>query len=203
MQEKPILLFDVGGVLVKLHTMDRLLALSPRPLDPAEIKRIWLKNPLARELELGRCSPEDFAERFLVDFQIDLSVDAFLDEFASWAVEFHEGAEATLADLRRDYTVCCLSNTNIIHWCEAFAAPFEHAFASHEIGAIKPDADAFHYVLESLGVSASDVLFFDDTVQNVHAAADVGMRAYHTEDFIDLKHKLTELGILPLKEIAL
>ena len=128
--------------------------------------------------------------------EFDLPIDStrFLEAFAGWPKGFYAGAEATLARLRTDHTVCCLSNSNAVHWTDAVTSHFDYAFSSHLIGHIKPDASAFTFVLEEIGVAAHRVFFFDDAKVNVDAARDVGLNAHHTVGFPQLASTLARLG---------
>lgn len=54
---------------------------------------------------------------------------------------------------------------------------FERSFYSYEVGHAKPSARFFESVLERLDAPATEVLFIDDTAENVDAARRVGMRA--------------------------
>ena len=76
-----------------------------------------------------------------------------------------------------------LSNTNATHqlfWSKQYAralAPFERIFVSSEMGKRKPERDAFVYVASEVGVNLGDIMFFDDTEENVLAARALGMQA--------------------------
>jgi putative hydrolase of the HAD superfamily len=54
---------------------------------------------------------------------------------------------------------------------------FDALVYSCRIGVAKPDPRAYEICAERLGVKPGDVLFFDDTERNVHAARAAGMRA--------------------------
>lgn len=80
----------------------------------------------------------------------------------------------------------CLSNTNAVHWRHMTEGngphrlPLErltHRFASHLIGAHKPDAAIYRHVEKATGVSPRSILFFDDAGPNVLAARACGWAA--------------------------
>ena len=56
-------------------------------------------------------------------------------------------------------------------------APVHHLLASHLIGAVKPDAQAYRAVEEAAGVRGESILFFDDMPENVAGARAVGWQA--------------------------
>ena len=73
---------------------------------------------------------------------------------------------------------------------------FEHRFASHLTGKIKPDSAAFEDVVNSLGCSPQHVLFIDDNMLNVEAAQAFGMHAARAVGPLEAQRVLTEFGII-------
>lgn len=194
--ENPVLLFDLGGVLVQNTLFSQLKRLLRTERTEAELIEAWLADPIAREYELGRCSTEAFCGRIVEALGLTLGALEFLAVFKAGPQGFYPGAEKLLADLRQRHCVCCLSNSNEAHWTDAVTAPFDHAFSSHLIGRIKPDAEAFQYVVEAVGVEPGHVHFFDDAGVNVQAARDFGLNAHCTPGFEALQRRLSELRFL-------
>lgn len=95
-----------------------------------------------------------------------------------WIVEMYPGIDDLLSRLiERGVATALLSNTNALHWgqleADARFAPLrrvEHRFASHLIGARKPDAAAYEHVERTLQVDSERILFFDDREENIAAA---------------------------------
>ena len=85
--------------------------------------------------------------------------------------------------------LACLSNTNVLHWQRfpEFPALFHTCFASHQMGIVKPDPEAFAHVLETLKVSGKEVYFFDDLLPNVEAAQSAGINAFHVKGFAHIE----------------
>jgi putative hydrolase of the HAD superfamily len=193
-QRHSVLLFDLGGVLIESTMFSELKRLMNSDATEAALIERWLRNPLTRRFELGQCSASEFAESVVREFELPIDGASFLTAFAGWPKGFYAGAESTLAQLRRDHTVCCLSNSNSVHWNDALTSHFDFAFSSHLIGHIKPDASAFTFVLESVGVPAQQVYFFDDAIVNVEAARRIGLNAHHTVGYTQLVSTLTHLG---------
>jgi len=191
-----VLLFDLGGVLIESQMFSELQRLMNSDHTEPELVEAWLRNPVARRFELGQCSVNEFSQSVVRELQLSLSPEDFLAAFRSWPKGFYHGAESMLFELRSTYAVCCLSNSNEAHWTDAITDHFDFAFSSHLIGRIKPDRDAFEYVLDSIGVEAHAVHFFDDAPLNVEAARSVGLNAHHTVGYKRLKSKLIELGFL-------
>ncbi len=194
MRKPTLLLFDLGGVLIENATFKRLKELSSFPGNDDELKKLWLQSPAVRDFELGRCSPEEFAASFISEWGLQLSPQAFLDEFYRWPSGYYPEARTTLQSLRQRYRVACLSNSNCLHWekFNGFKAEFDIALSSHQLGVIKPDKDAFLKALDICCSTPGKTYFFDDSTANVDAARSLGLRAFHVEGFDRLFEILAE-----------
>jgi putative hydrolase of the HAD superfamily len=195
------ILFDLGGVLIELAGVERMLAWSPALGTTDELWRRWLHSPAVRGYETGRTDRHAFADAIIVEFGLPVARDAFLDEFAWWPRTLHAGARDLLASLAPRYTLASLSNTNELHWQRferdwALPSMFHHNFPSYAVGKLKPDADYFEHVLDELGVKAQHAVFVDDNAINVEAARAVGLNAMRVPRFDDLAPALRDAGIV-------
>jgi putative hydrolase of the HAD superfamily len=192
-----VLLFDLGGVVVENVGFARLGELVP-DRDTNALKDAWLASPAVRDFERGRIPPERFGERFVREWSLALSPEAFLGEFEGWVRDAYPGAEAALEALRRRYTVACLSNSNELHWSRRLArlSPrFDRMISSHETGVVKPDPESFHAALAVFGVEPGDVAFFDDSWRNVEVARELGLRAHWVCGWPDCEAVLRRMGV--------
>lgn len=203
MTASPVLLFDLGGVIVDFVGAEALDALTGGKHGVDEIRRGWPASPTLRDFETGRCTPEAFADRFIADWALDLPREAFLARFPDWTRAPYDGAVELLCGLRGRYVLACLSNINAIHWerCAVgmgLGALFDHCFASHLIGLHKPDPALFDHVARTLGRPPVEILFFDDTPVNVEGARACGFDAHLVRGLDGLRATLERLGISPL-----
>ncbi len=196
-----VLLFDVGGVLVQLSGVEVMLAwLGPaRTLE--DMWRMWLHSAPVREFETGKIDATEFASGVIAEFGLPVEPQQFLDAFASWPTGLYPGTLEMLARIPRSYRRAILSNSNRLHWPRVkddmgLGAAFDHHFVSHLTGRIKPDAEAFAQVVESLACRPDEVLFLDDNTINVEAARRFGMHAFRVHGAAELHRVLTDLGIL-------
>ena len=93
---------------------------------------------------------------------------------------FYPGVPELLRELRPEYRLACLSNSNPVHWRifgEAIGEMLDVALLSFDLGLAKPDPAIFRVALDRLGVDAGAVVFFDDSDANVEAAAALGIQA--------------------------
>ena len=183
MSKIDVLLFDLGGVLVEFSGVQDLAILLKGKLSEAEISE-QMSHYLPTELfGLGKLSPQDFGERFVRDWNIDLSPEDFLREFQSWSKRLLPGAVELLTSLRPRFRLAALSNSNELHWERntnelGLTGLFEVAISSHQVGLYKPDPQMYLIALDRLGVSPDRVMFFDDVPGYVTAASALGIRAF-------------------------
>lgn len=176
-----VVLFDLGGVLIRLGGMGDMAMLAGES-DDDEIWRRWLSCPWVRRYERGECDEEAFARGMVETWSMPASPGDFLDAFVSWPKGLLPGARELLIDLEGRTRLACLSNTNRAHverYEEQFGliSLFEERYLSYEMGMVKPDREAFDHTLGKLGCDPSRVLFLDDNQINVEGALSAGLRA--------------------------
>jgi len=195
-----VLLFDLGGVLIDfagLGALQRLLKSSES--EPA-LKARWLACENSEAFGCGKVDLDDFADRFVADWQVPLEREAFLAEFRGWARDWLPGAQELLAILRPHYRLAALSNCNPVHWARlvddlGVEAAFDIAMSSHHLGLRKPDPAIFTAALARLEVPASQVLFFDDAGVNVEAARAAGMMGAVVDGPAAIRRDLERRGL--------
>jgi HAD superfamily hydrolase (TIGR01509 family) len=196
-----VLLFDVGGVLVQLSGVETMLKWMGENATSDEMWRMWLHSAPVREFERGRIGAAEFAVAVTAEFRLPVKPQEFLDSFTGWVTGLYPGTLEMLSQIPDSYQRAVLSNSNAVHWSRVIddlrlGAAFEHQFVSHLTGRIKPDADAFQYVAESLGCRPEQVLFLDDNIINVEAAKRFGMQAIRVQGIGETRRALIERGII-------
>lgn len=196
-----LLLFDLGGVLMDFTGSKELGRLLREPLSEAEIRTRWPRCPHLREYEIGAISRAEFTERFIEAWGVRVSEAEFLRAFESWNRGLYPGATELLDELRPHYRLAALSNSNELHWrrnVRVFRIPalFERALASHELRIHKPEKRIYTRALEELRVQPEAVVFFDDNLPNVEAAASLGMEAHHVQGVAETRDCLERAGLL-------
>ena len=196
-----ILLFDLGGVLIELAGIDRMLELCGHTLSVDELWARWLASDGVRRFETGRAGADEFGAAMLAEFGLSIAAAQFLEEFTTWPRRVFPGSYELLDQLSATYRLACLSNTNALHWPRVcgelgLARYFEHAFASHLLGMLKPDPEIFQHVVGHLGVPPARILFLDDNQLNVEAARSVGMVACRAAGLAEVRATLLDVGVL-------
>lgn len=196
-----VVLFDLGGVLIELAGVGKMLEWAPDLGSTDELWRRWLHSEAVRRFETGRIGRDEFAAALVGEFALPVGHGEFIEAFTWWPRSVYPGAMELLAQMRGRYRIASVSNTNEIHW-ERFAsawsldAAFHHNFPSHRVGKLKPDADYFEHVLAELDVPAPRVLFIDDNQINVDGAARVGMLARRVAGVDGARKAFAELGLI-------
>jgi len=201
MSKIDFLLFDLGGVLVEFSGVRELAVLLKGKLSETEISE-QMSHYLPTELfGLGKLGPQDFCERFVRDWNIELSPEDFLHEFQSWSKRLLPGAVELLTLLRLRFRLAALSNSNELHWERnmnelGLTNMFEVAISSHQVGLAKPDPKIYMIALDQLGVSPDSVMYFDDVPAYVTAALALGFRAFQVEGVEGVRSRLAQEQLL-------
>ena len=185
--------FDMGGVLVRLGSLPDLLGLDgrgqrtgggrSRPLRAEEwFWPRWLSSPTVRDFERGAITPDEFARSFVAEFSLTITPDEFLDNFARFCQGLLPGAVELVRSVPPPTTTALLSNTNDLHWrtqpdAAIVAALCHHNILSFRTGLLKPDRSCFDHVTRTLDVRPQAVLLLDDNAINVKAARGAGWQA--------------------------
>jgi putative hydrolase of the HAD superfamily len=196
-----VLLFDVGGVLVQLSGVEAMLEWLDNGISEDEFWRRWLQSVPVRQFETGQIDADEFAIGVTSEFGLAVEPRQFLEAFIRWPTGLYPGTLEMLARIPSSYQRAVLSNSNALHWPRVqtemkLGAAFDNHFVSHLTGRIKPDAEAFEHVMESLGCSPASVLFLDDNLLNVDAAKRVGMQAVRVRGIDETKLALIERKIM-------
>ena len=196
------IIFDFGDVFINLdkEILSRELTELPSPL---LLTRLKLLND---DFEIGHIGAEGFLEGLQQAFpgrgrKTLLTLwNSMLLDFPVRRLEFLEKLAQT-----RKYRLFLLSNTNELHIPHVaqklgdsdynrFRSSFEGFYLSHEIGLRKPDKEIFEFVLQKHLLYPQETLFIDDTLENIEAAAGIGLQTWHLqvgqEDITQLKSRL-------------
>jgi len=199
MAEFRVLLFDLGGVLLRLHRQNEIFGL---PIDESEFLQRWIQSPAVREFESGAIDAERFARAIVVEAELPYDWQEFLERFEAWPDQLYPGVTDLLDNIPSRYRRVLLSNTNAIHWhrngvADELAGRFENVFLSYLTGQLKPDRQSFQLVRDQLDCDAGQIVFFDDNPANVCAATEFGCHSILTKGAGELRTSLEELGVFP------
>ena len=172
--------FDMGGVIVRLSSLEDVL--SGSGLSGDEIWERWILSESVRLFESGGCDVDGFATGLIAEMGLDLSAAELIERFKGFPMGLFDGAAQLVRDVGERCTTAILSNTNGLHWDtqvdhEIIEGLFDREYLSYALGLVKPDAAIYQYVIADLGMDAEEILFLDDNQINIDGALAVGMQA--------------------------
>jgi len=156
-----------------------------------------------RAFETGRVGPDIFADQLIAELGLPVGRQEFLAAFTAWPKRVFPGAVDVVRRISPQYVRATLCNTNVLHWPRfveemGLGNLFEHHFASHLMGKLKPDREVFEHVAAALACEPSAILFLDDQPLNVEAAQSLGLQAVCVRSVQEVERVLTEAGALML-----
>lgn len=98
-------------------------------------------------------------------------------------------------ELRQNYPVYILSNTNELHWkflLEKYEIDklADKLITSYEVGAMKPNIEIYRAAEKKFGILAEESVFIDDKLENVEGAIEAGWHGVHHVGIEETKSKL-------------
>ena len=190
-------LFDCGGVLLRngdlsaYETWEHRLGLQSGEL----ARRLWTGETWSRA-ELGEISDDEFWDSSGHQLGLhDANQIAALrrDLWATWVLD--ETVLRLIDAARQRQTVALLSNATdaleeTLRTRYRVADRFDLIVNSARIGVAKPDERIFKEALDRLELEPAETVFIDDRVENITAAAALGMHVIWFVQAPDLERQL-------------
>ncbi|MCP4013643.1 MAG: HAD-IA family hydrolase [Phycisphaeraceae bacterium] len=203
-----VICFDLGGVLVRI-CRDWNEGCAAAGIDP----RTHQPRPGHDDRARALIARYQRGEVECVGFQRELSelFDGLWtpDEVAridrAWILGSYRGTVGLVDDLQAaGHRTACLSNTSHSHWDMLLEDPavsrLDVRHASHILRLHKPDSRIYEAFEADLGVTGSEIVFFDDLQPNVDAALERGWDAiridHETETVPQMRASLRTRGLL-------
>jgi putative hydrolase of the HAD superfamily len=195
-QRIELVVFDLGRVLVRIcndwvHACATAgVTIAPDKLDLSALLQL---RDLVHQVEVNAVSFEEFAQR--VGRTLGATPDQIRCASEAFLVSVYPGALELISELHSvGIATACLSNTNEHHW-ELLAdrqhpvfcglSGLRYQFASHLIGARKPEPAIYEHLERETGFRGGAILFFDDVEENVEAARSRGWIAEWIDPELD------------------
>jgi|TARA_Y100001949_G_scaffold141536_1_gene123727 putative hydrolase of the HAD superfamily len=192
------LLFDLGNVLVEID-FSRVLSVwaSYAGITAEElVPRFSLQDKDHERFERGEITSAHFFNSVRETLRIDITNAQFLEGWNSVFVGEITGIDDVVKRASLRYPLYVFSNTTLPHhvvWqnlCPELLTKFKKIFVSYELGLRKPDEEAFYAVAEAIGEPIHQILFFDDSPENVAVASRLGMQIVEVKTVQDVKERL-------------
>jgi putative hydrolase of the HAD superfamily len=189
------ILLDLGAVLLNIDVNKLKPAFEDLGVkDFNHVQQQLTEANLFDDLETGKISPDSFCETIRTASNLPLKDADIITAWNTLLLDFREDTMHFLIQLRKNYKLYLLSNTNAIHLEQFYKQLyqqlgnttldfyFDKLFYSHLIGMRKPDAAIYDFVLKDAGISAAETLFIDDLKLNTNAAAALGFQIHQLQD---------------------
>jgi HAD superfamily hydrolase (TIGR01509 family) len=197
----PTVVFDVGNVLLRWDPR-----LVYRDLIPEPERLDWFMRHVCTaawniEQDRGRSWADGVALLVSQHPEWEREIRAYDERWHESVPGIVEESVAVLEALKaRGDKVYAITNFSREKWAECLIRfPFLQSFDGVVVSAherlLKPDPAIFSVLLNRYGLAAEDCIFIDDSAKNIAAAEDVGMRAVHFVEPIDLRSALRERGL--------
>ena len=193
--------FDLGGVVIRIcRSWDEACAAAGIPVRDTELWQRTRPDHLrvVAEFQTGRIDAPTFAARLSKQVAGLYSPAEILGVHHAWLLDEYTGM-AELIDRVHDagLDTAALSNTSHDHWDRLVGYPavtrLHHLLASHLLGLHKPDPMIFRRLEEQLSYRGQEIIFFDDTQENVLAADGVGWRAHLIDPEADTAQQIAAI----------
>jgi putative hydrolase of the HAD superfamily len=184
------LIFDFGGVIIDINTV--MVGKSFKELGVKNLEKInelAITKGLYLDLEKGLITPAEFREGLRGVSGLKLTDDQIDEAWNSMIIDFPKSRFDLLKQLRNNYNIYLLSNTNEIHYhyfnqyaiknlgVKCLDDLFTQCFYSHKMKMRKPDQEIYIKMLAMGNINPSESLYIDDLEENVQSARNLGIHA--------------------------
>ncbi len=188
------LLFDLGGVVIEID-FDRVFShwaqSSNQSLEIIRSRFAFDSN--YEHHERGEIDASAYFASLRKSMGINISDEEFIAGWNSLYVGEMAGVSTLLSTVGEKLPIYAFTNSNFTHqlvWSKRFnrvLSLFREVFVSSEIGKRKPEPAAFHAISKDIGVKPENILFFDDSLENIVGAEKVGMQTVHVSSPQDIE----------------
>lgn len=188
-----VLVLDLGGVAARWLPDRRLQALAELSgLPPATIDQLVFESGFEDAGERGRFTEQEYVTALLG--LLGLPTEKTDDLRAAWARAYEPDARVLRVVERAPARTALFTNNGplveaaLAHELSSIDAAFDRCLFAWRLGIGKPEPEAFGLVSTELGVEPQQVLFFDDSQDNVDGALAAGWQAHRFTTVLDLQH---------------
>ena len=183
------LLFDMGGVVLTVDFPRVFKSWAEiSNLNEAQITSRFKMDEHYQRHEKGTIEASDYFEHLRSTLELTGTDDEII---AGWNAIFESEITPSIdaiTSVNKTIPTFGYTNTNRTHqiyWENLFPripTLFQKLFVSSEIGYRKPDAEAFHFILNEISVDPEELLFFDDSLENIEGAQKIGIQTVLVTD---------------------
>ncbi len=189
------IIFDLGGVVLNLNY--QLTSCAFKKLGVKNFNKYYSQKEqidFFNLFEKGMISSNEFIisiQKILPKKELKNDI---INAWNSMLLDLPEKRLRIIKELKKEFRVFLLSNTNEIHIScfenqlkasgkfDSYLDSFNKIYYSSRINLRKPDKECFEYVLKENQLIAKETLFIDDSIQHINGAKEIGIIAHHLKN---------------------
>jgi glucose-1-phosphatase len=180
--DKPVIVLDVGGVLVDFDLKALFATLSKKRGEEVTVPSLAALDKFFLPVQTGETSLDDIIPELNGSLGLSIGPDEWGDLLCSIFTGEVPGMKEMLRDLRNDFFLVALTNTIEVHWAFLLKTYdilklFDGYIVSYKEGVAKPDPAIYQRVVDRYCDGRLPYFHTDDTPEYVEAARQMGWRS--------------------------
>lgn len=196
------IIFDLSEVIISgYYGIEKIIERKTGILPQEFLKRKSETIELFFDLMRGKLTEDEYFNELLTGTNWKISVDD-IKEMARENLRIPvKGTLEIIKKLKDKYKLVLLSDytkewKDYIIYNNKDLNIFDKKYFSCDLGKLKTDEGTFNIVLKDLGVNPNEVIFIDDSKENIEIAKTSGLNVILFKDAKDLEANLKKLNIL-------
>ncbi len=197
------IVFDFGGVLIEIDTANALRKFNNLGLDnPERYLNSYKQEGAFYALENGDINADEFVQQLSQLCGRELTYNDAFEGWMGFVVKVQTEYLNWLQDLRSNYRLSILSNTNpfLQGWAlsssftpdgKSLDDLFDKLFLSYLMHCSKPSDEIYLKMLRDGNMRPEETLFVDDGTKNIEAARNLGINVLQVKNGEDWRPALT------------
>ena len=195
------LLLDLGNVVFEIdfrRVFDYWA--SQANVEVGRLYDRWAMDDSYKRHEVGEIDFAEYVQSLEARFSITLSLHHWLTGWNTLFLDVYPEVIRRLSTASRSLPIFALTNTNFEHqkyWRAQFPEILNHfhkIYMSSGIGLRKPDLETYEFVAGDMGFATSEILFVDDSRENITGAEAAGMKTAWVNSEADVVNVLRALS---------
>ncbi len=193
-----LIIFDLGGILVENYDIPFFEAIAHATGKSREDTEEKIK-PFMQKSERAEITEYEFMKQFLKEMNCKEKPEKFL-EIRRKATKEAVGVRDLILKLKKHYKVAFATNNaeeeftynnKVMH----FDKLFDWGIASYQAHARKTEPKMFEIILKHFNGKPEETVFIDDSVTNLKAPQELGIKTIHFASLEQLKDELRKRAI--------
>jgi 2-haloacid dehalogenase len=193
--DKPVIVLDVGGVLVDFDLKPLVAALSQNRGEKVTFPSLAVIDKLFLPVQTGESSLDDIIPELNASLGVSMGPSEWHDLSCSVFTGEVRGMKDVLLQLKSDFSLVALTNTVGVHWTfllETYEILklMDGYVVSYLEGVAKPDPAIYQIVVDRYCNGGLPYFHTDDLPEYVEAARRMGWRSEVFRNSLQFKHEV-------------